>query len=377
MGVILAFILIPLVIPLILTLRMAETFFLVLLGISFIAALSSGGQIKGLISGLLGLLLAFVGFQGTTGVARYTFGTAYLYGGIAVVPLVLGLFAGAELVELAVSRETIARGGMADTPRRQMLQGAKDVIGNAWLWFRSCVIGYIIGVVPGIGATGAMFISYGQAKQTSRHPERFGTGAVEGIIAPESANNAAFGGELLTTLSFGIPGGPPLALLLAGFMVVGIEPGPQLMTHYPELSFALFWTVAIANILAAALCIPAVPYLVRVARIPPDYLLVIVATLVVFGTFAIHETMLDLVVLLAFTGLGVLMKKFDFSRPAFILGFILGMMFEKYFWLALKLQGPLFFMRPISLLLIVLIIGVLNFDSIRSGVARLLKRRAG
>lgn len=378
LGVALSFITIPVVIPAVLAMRMAETFFLVVMGISFIAALESeGGQIKGLISGALGLLMGFVGFQALTGLSRFGFGTTYLYEGLPVIPMVLGLFAGAELIDLAVSGETIAKTEAAATPWRQMLQGAGDVFRNAWLWFRSCVVGYIIGVVPGIGATGAMFIAYGQGKQTSKHPEKFGKGCIEGVIAPESANNACFGGDLLTTLSFGIPGGPPQALLLAGFLVVGIQPGPQLLTNYPELSFTLFWTVAFANIMAALICIPAIPYLVRVARIRPDYLLVSVATLIFIGAFTARLEILDLVVLLVFTALGVLMKRFGFSRPAFLLGFVLAVEFEKYFWLALKLQGPLFFLRPISLVLIALTIGILSFDKIRVGVAWLLKTRGG
>jgi len=321
--------------------------------------------------------MGFVGFHAITGLSRFGFGTAYLYEGLPIIPLVLGLFAGAEVVDLAVSGQPIARTKAAATPGGQMLRGAGDVFRNGWLWFRSCIIGYIIGVVPGIGATGAMFIAYGQAKQTTRHPEEFGRGAVEGVIAPESANNAAFGGEMLTTLSFGIPGGPPMALLLTGFLVVGIQPGPQLLTNYPELSFTLLWTVAIANCLAAMICVPAIPYLVRVARIHPDYLFVAVATLIFIGAFAVRLEILDLVVLLLFTGLGILMNRFGFSRPAFLLGFVLAVVFEKYFWLALKLQGPLFFLRPISLGLIALTIGILGFGDIRAGVERLLKRWAG
>ncbi|MDP2644654.1 MAG: tripartite tricarboxylate transporter permease [Desulfobacterales bacterium] len=375
MGVALALVFVPVIVPVVLALHMAEMFFVVLVGISFVAILSKGGQIKGLISGGLGLLLSLVGFQTATGTARFTFDSAFLFEGLGIIPVVMGLFAGAEILELAVSEEAISQVEVAATPWRQMLQGAGDVYRHKWLWFRSSVIGYIVGVIPGIGSVGAMFMAYGQAKQTSKNQDLFGTGCVEGVIAPESANNASHGGSLLTTLAFGIPGSTQMAILLSAYLLVGIKPGPGLIIEHAELSFTMLWTSAIASLLAAGLCFLIAPYLIKVTYIHPNYLSATIAPLIFVSVFATGQTVLNIAVVVLFTLIGVVMSKLGFSRPAFILAFVLGEMLEDYFWLAVKLQGPFFFLRPISLIFIVFIIGILSFSPIKSVLDRRRERK--
>jgi len=376
-GVLMAIIVIPVVVRIVLTLHMSEIFFLVLLGISSLAIVAQGGKLKGLVSGVLGLLLAFVGFPRMGSIPRFTFGSEYLLANMPLIPVILGLFAGTELVKLAGSGEAISRPDAVTAPRRQMLQGAREVFENFWLWLRSVIIGYIVGALPGIGATGATFIAYGQAKQTSKEPEKFGTGCIEGVIAPESANNASYGGALLTTLSFGIPGSAGMALILALFILVGIVPGPRMLIDYPELCFMMFWTASIAAIMSSIFCFIVVPYLMKITTLNPKYLLAALTPLVFLGAFAVDESMGSLVVVLVFTAFGVLMDEFDFSRSALVLGFILGALFEKYFWLALRLDGPLFFLRPVSLAIMALIVVSLNFNLIKSAARRLFAKKAG
>ncbi len=376
MGVFLSILSVPLVVPVVLHLHMAEMFFIALIGISFLSVLSEGGQVKGMISGGLGLLLSFVGFQPTTGTARYTLGSAFLFDGFGVIPVVMGLFAGAEIIELSVTGQVISKIKAAATPWRQMVQGAADVFQNRWLWFRCVIIGYIVGIIPGIGSVGAMFVAYGHAKQTSKNSALFGTGCVEGVIAPESSNNACHGGDLLTTIAFGIPGSTLMAILMSAYLLVGIKPGPGLLVERPELAFTMLWTVAISSVLAAGFCFMTAPYLIRVTTVHPYYLFATIAPLIFISVFAAATSVWNVVAVVAFTGLGVLMSKLGYSRPAFVLGFVLGGMIEDYFWLAVKLQGPYFFLRPISLLLIALNVGVLAYAPIKSAMEGMRKKEA-
>ena len=374
MGVFLSILTIPLIVPMVLGLHMAEMFFVALIGISFLAVLSKGGQVRGMISGGLGLLLSFVGFQATTGTARYTFDSAFLFDGIGVIPVVMGLFAGSEIIELAVTGEVIAKFKVAATPWRQMLQGAGDVFRHKWLWFRCVIIGYIVGIIPGIGSVGAMFVAYGHAKQTSKNSDQFGTGCVEGVLAPESSNNACHGGDLLTTIAFGIPGSTRMAVLMSAYLLVGIKPGPGLLIDNTALAFTMLWTIAISSVLAAAFCFVMAPYLIRVTTVQPHHLFATIAPLIFVSVFAASTTVLNVVAVVVFSGLGVLMSRLGYSRAAFVLGFVMGEMIEDYLWLAIKLQGPLFFLRPLCLVLIAVNLAVLCYGPIKSVFGRLYKR---
>ena len=365
LSALLAFVSIPLVAPIVLAFHMSELFFTVILGLVFIGVLSEENKIKGLISGCLGLLLAFVGVQATTGISRYDFGINYLIGGISLVPVTMGLFAGSELIELAVSGKPITQ-ITSETSFRQMFIGFKDVFRNRWLWLRCVIIGFIVGVIPGVGQTVAVFIAYGQAKQTSKYPEKFGTGVVEGVLAPETANNAELGGALLTTLAFGIPGNGPMALLLAAFVLTGVRPGPEMLTQHLTLSFTIIWALAIAYIIAAIIAFFTAPFLMKVTRLHPHYLQAVILPVIFVASFTVDKTIDSIILTLVFTGLGLLMKKVGYSRPTFLIGFVLGLLFEQYFWFAFKLGGPLFFLTPISLCQIALIIVLLSYSGVRT-----------
>lgn len=376
MGIVMGILCIPLVVPLVLAMKMPEMFFLVLVGLAFMATLGEGGQIKAIISGGLGLLTAFIGFQAATGTARFTFDSAFLFDGLKIAPVAMGLFAGSELIEMAVTGECISLVKVAKTPWRQMLEGCKDVFRYYGVWFRSTVIGYIIGILPGIGSTGACFVAYGQAKKTSKHPELFGTGHVEGVIAPEAAISACHGGDLLTTIAFGIPGSGSMGLLLAAYLLVGIKPGPGLLIDHTELSFALLWATAISKLIAALFCFVLAAYLVRLTTVPPDYLMTSIVPLIFVSAYAVNESLENILVFLVFSGLGLLMKKVGFSRPSLLLGFILGGMFEDYLWLSIKLHGPLFFLRPISLAMIALIVFLFAAEPVKSALSKSRKRKS-
>ena len=226
-----------------------------------------------------------------------------------------------------------------------------------------------------MGATTAPFIAYGQAKQTSKHPEDFGTGIVEGVIAPESANNATQAGSLLTMLALGIPGGATTAILIGAFLMLGLIPGPEIMTLHLDLSLTLLLVVAVANLIAVAICFPVAQQMSKVAFVPAPILAPLIIIISFVGAFAYREQLGDVLVAIIATGLGLAMTRFGYSRPALLLGFVLGNLFEKYLFIGLGVAGPLFFMRPISLALIVLIIAVLFSKPIRNLLSHLFTKK--
>jgi TctA family transporter len=373
LPVFLALAMVPLVMPLIMAFGQPEMTMVVLLGISFLAVLTGGSIIKGLIAGMLGLLLSFVGFHSVTGIHRFSFGTVFLYDGIELIPLALGLFGLSELFYL-VSQEQTSIVQKVSTKLSGVMEGAKDVWRHRWLWFRSTIIGYIIGIIPGIGAEVSTWVCYGQAKQTSKHPEKFGTGAVEGVIAPEAADNAKEAGALLTTMALGIPGSAIMALFLAAFMMVGIAPGPGMMIDHLPLALTLLLGIALANLVGGIICLFAAPQLVKVASVNFDFLFPIILIVAIIGIYVATTSPLNLVVALAFAFLGLLMKKYGYSRPALLLGFVLGGLFENYSLLSFKIYGPWFFARPIPLTLLVIMILMLNYPNIKRAIVALQGR---
>jgi putative tricarboxylic transport membrane protein len=365
-SVLFALAMIPIILPMIMAIQSPDLVSVVLLGIVFIGVLGAGSMTKGLISGGFGLLISFIGFQPSTGVPRFTFGIEYLYDGIGLVPLAMGLFAIPEAISLTVKGGTIAETSAVVGKMRGVWLGASDVFRWWWLWLRSSLIGYFIGLVPGIGAISATFIAYGQAQATSKHPDKFGKGAVEGVIAPESANNASVAGSLLTLLALGIPGGATAALLMGAFLMLGLIPGPEMMTAHLDLSLTLMFVIIIANLLAAGLCFLSSSTLSKIAHVPSRILAPLVLVIALVGVFAYREIFGDVLVALICGILGLAMREFGYNRPALFLGYILGFVFEKYLFISLAAAGPFFFLRPISLSFIVISIAVLCFGCMRS-----------
>ena len=371
--VFLALAMVPAIMPIIIAFGQPEMAILVLVGISFLAALTGGSVTKGMIAGMLGLLLSFVGYHSITGVHRFSFGTAFLYDGIKLIPLTLGLFGLSELFHLVMTGQTtIAQ--RAATKLSGVVEGMKDVWRHKWLWFRSTIIGYIVGIIPGIGAEVAVWVSYGQAKQTSKHPEKFGTGVVEGVIAPEAADNAKEAGALLTTMALGIPGSAIMALFLAAFLMVGVTPGPRMMMEHLPLALTLLLGIALANIIGGVICLFAAPHLVRVASLHLDFLFPGILIVALAGVYMATLSPMNFITALAFGVLGLVMRRYGYSRPALLLGFVLGGMFENYSLLSIKIYGPLFFIRPIPLTLLIIMILLLNYPYLKRVLPGLRRR---
>jgi putative tricarboxylic transport membrane protein len=314
-----------------------------------------------------------VGAQTVTGVTRFTFDTAYLREGIPLVPLMLGLFGLPAAMELAVSGGSISKSGETVRGMGDLWEGAKDVFRHWGLWIRSSLIGYIVGIIPGIGASTAVFIAYGQAKMTSKHPEEFGKGCVEGVIAPETATNAKEAGALLTTVALGVPGSTSMAVLLAGLLIIGVTPGPSMLRDHMDLALILFLTIVVSHVVGIAIILACVRYIVKIAYVPGKIIFPLIVAIAFAGSYIYRGQLLDILMLIIFAALGILMKKWDYNIPALLLGFILGELFEKYIYISLNAYGPLFFMRPISLALIALTIALFVYSPIKS----LFQRKKG
>ena len=356
--------------PIVMSFGLPEYFFLILLGISFIAVLGRESAVKGLISGVMGIFLSLVGVQTTTGEPRFWFGSWYFLDGFGIIPVALGIFAIPEVVDLFTGKGTIARVERASVTPGLVWEGVKDIFRHWRLFLQSSAIGTGVGIIPGIGGETAPFVAYGLAKQTSKHPEEFGRGSIEGVLAPEAANNAKEGGSLLPTLAFGIPGSSAMAILLGAFLLVGLKPGPLFLEENLDIAFTLASTVIFANILAAFVLLLLAGKLANLAFIRGTILGPFVLILVVVGSYVINGNLMDVVCVFAFGVLGYLMKVLDYNRPALFLGLVLGSSAELYFGLAVSTYGPLFFLRPIALTLFGITLFVLFYDWIRAMVGR-------
>ncbi|MBI4286343.1 MAG: tripartite tricarboxylate transporter permease [Chloroflexi bacterium] len=376
LAVFLAFAMVPLILPMVMAMRSADMVFLILMGLTFIGVLGTGAMIKGLISGGVGLLISFIGYQSITGMQRFTFGSTYLYDGLPIMPVILGLFALPEVIDLAAKGGTIAQTRAVIKGMTQVIEGAKDVFRHWGLWFRSTVIGYIIGVIPGIGAATSIWVAYGQAKQISKHPEKFGTGTVEGVIAPESSNNATQAGALLTTVALGIPGSAEHAVVLGAFLILGVTAGPTLMMQHLDLPLTLFFAIIAGNLIGGILCFWTAQHLAKIGNVPSRILVPLVTVMVLAGAFVMREQFNDVIVTLIFGALGFGMRRLGFNAPALLVGYVLGSLFEQYWFIAIQVSGPTFFMRPISLGIIAVTVLVLTSGPIRSLVQQLFKKGA-
>jgi TctA family transporter len=247
----------------------------------------------------------------------------------------------------------------------EVFDGVLDVFRHWWLVLRTAVIGAIIGVIPGLGGDAASWICYGHAVQSSKTPERFGKGAVEGVIAPETANNSKEGGSLLPTLFFGVPGSSGMAILLGAFIILGIQPGPMLIQTNLDLVWTLIWALVIANVLAVVMFLGIARWLGLLAFVRGGLLIPFVLILAMLGSYLSRGHWENLVIIVVFGILGYGLKRFRWPRPPFVIGLVLGPIAEQSLHKALALWGPAFILRPISLILIAIIVGTLGLTLYR------------
>ncbi|MCA1241512.1 tripartite tricarboxylate transporter permease [Stappia stellulata] len=352
---------IPVLQPVILAFAQPEFFMLGVLALTMVASLSGGSILLGLVSALLGLLISYVGYSPTDAIPRYTFDVIYLFEGLPLIPVILGLFALPELLALAVGNTSISRVDQTET-RSRMLDGVYDAIRNWWLVLRSSAIGCYVGLLPGLGGSIVDWIAYGHVVQSSRDKSRFGEGDIRGVIAPEAANNAQKGAALIPTVTFGIPGSAPMAILLGALLIQGLQPGPQMLTTKLDITLSMMWTMVIANVLGAGLLFLFGRYLVRLTFVPGHLIVPGVCLFLFMGAWLATSNMGDWVALLLFGMLGYLMKCGGIPRAPLVLGIILGPIMENALAISLSAyNGYGWIGRPIVVVLAVMVVVSLGY----------------
>ena len=370
---------IPIVRPLVLTFGSPEFFMLAIVGIAFIASLSGRGPrglVRGFLTGCLGLLLAAVGQDPQQGIQRYTLQQLYLWNGMDLVPVLVGFFAIPEIIDLAVRGTAIA----ADAPLGRLSQvrdGVIDAFRHIWLIIRCSLIGTYIGIIPGVGGGVAQWIAYAHAVQSAKTPaerDGFGKGDVRGVLGPGAAVNSKEGGALIPTIAFGVPGSSAMAILLGGFFVVGLVPGPDMLTKHLDVTMSMVWTIVVANIIAVVASFVFLNRLARLTNIRGALLIPFLALLTFLGAYTSNNSLNDIIVALVFGGLGYLMVRYRWPRAPLVLGLVLGEVAERYLWISVARYGSAWLARPIVVLLILLVVGVIG-SSLRQ--QRTLPKRQG
>ncbi len=362
LGTVILALSIPVFRPIVMAFGSPESLMLVLMGISSVAVLGVSSPLKGLIAAGLGFIVSFIGYQAVSGFARYTFDFPYLFDGIDVVTVALGLFAMPEVIDLITTGESIAKVRVSTPTTTDLWEGIKDVFRHWGLFIRSSIIGLIIGIAPGVGATAAAWMAYAQARQTSKHPEKFGTGCIEGVIAPEASHGADHGGGMIPTLAFAVPGSGSMAILLGILVILGIQPGPFLIRDHADLVFSMVAIMIIAYIVGAAILIFGSAQLAKVAFISGHIMGPAILILVGIGSYCVESSLMDVLMTFIIGGIAYLMRHLDYSRPAFFLGYLLGGLAERYFYLSLGAYGWSFFILPIPLTIIIITILMLSFE---------------
>jgi len=359
-GAVVLFALLPVVKPVVFAFGPPEFFWLVVFGLVTIAFAARGNMVKGLVGGGLGILISMVGFSEMYGVFRFTMGSDYLWDGISLVPFVVGVFAVSELISYTARGGTTAVVGTDSKAvdwRGQTIQGIKDTLSRPVELLRATAIGAGIGVIPGVGAGVASFLSYVVAIQASKHPESFGKGNLEGILASEVANDAKDGGALLPTVAFGIPGSPDMAILLGAFILHGLQPGPLLLRDHMDIVYALLYGIVLSQVATSALGLMTVPWLARLSVLPSRWIAPFVLVLVFTGTFMLRSNIFD-VGLAVLSGIfGSVMRRFGFPLITIVIGFILGPLAERAFLQSLMISDGsylIFFTHPITVILMLL-----------------------
>ena len=357
-GVIVLIAALPLVARVIPKIGPAEYLLLAIWGLLAIGTIIRGSVAKGIAAAGLGLMVSFVGFDPRTADLRFTFGTLYLQDGLHVVPVFLGMFAMAEVIDLSASRRTTISGkNSVEELAGSTIEGVVAVFRNAGLFLRSSVIGTVVGMIPGLGGTVAAFVAYGDAARTDR-AGTMGSGDIRGVIAPEAANDAKDGGSLLPTLALGIPASAGTAVLLGVLAIHGIRPGQELMNERLPLVFALVWALFLSNWLTSAVGLSIVKPLSRLTIVRTRRLVPPIMVLAMLGAFAFRGRVADVWVAGLFGVIGYLMKKHHWPRVAFVMALVLGPLFELNLNLTLDLQRLDridFWSRPSVIVLIVLI----------------------
>lgn len=356
-----------------------EYFALMALGLTTLAGMTGKYPLKGFLAAVVGLFLSVVGLDLVTGLPRYTFGWRQLFGGVDFITAAMGLFGIAEILVTAEEAQTNTFVVPKSELRwRKLFPTLKDWAVSAWHILHGTVVGFFIGILPGAGATIASFISYGIAKSTSRHPEKFGKGAIEGVAAPEAANNAASVGAMVPLLTLGVPGSASTAVMMGALLMFNLRPGPLLFERNPEFVWGLIGSMYIGNVMLIVLSLVAIPVFVRILQVPRPLLNSVVMAFILLGTYSLNNSMFDVVMAVFFGLVGYVMKKMEIPAAPLVLALVLGNLLENSLRQSLILSNgspAIFFNRPISASLMAVALAAVAWPALK-GLRGLARARA-
>jgi putative tricarboxylic transport membrane protein len=342
---------IPIVRPLVLGLGSPEMLMVILLGLTCISSLSGRGKralLLGFLSAGFGFLCSMVGQEHHAGILRFTLGQLYLWSGIPIVPVMVGFFAIPEIIDLAIRGTSIA----GDLPEGKITagvwDGVKDVFKHFWLTVRCSMVGVFIGILPGVGGGVAQWVSYAHATQSAKTEEErdgFGKGDIRGVIGA-GASIGREGSALIPTVSFGIPTGPSMAILLGAFFIMGIIPGPDMLTKYLPLTLSFVWILVLSNVITVVASLFIVNHMAKATLVRGHIMIMFILLLCFIGAYCESNDIGAVVVMLIFGALGYLMVVHNFPRPPFILAFVLGQMAENYYYISTERYGFDWLYRP-------------------------------
>ena len=333
-----------------------EYFSLICMGLVMLTYLAKGSMLKGLIMAILGIFVSTIGLDPMTSRARFTFGSVGLMEGVGLIPVAMGLFG---IAEILTSLEVQEIKDVLKTKFLECFPTLQDWKDSKWPIIRGTTLGFFLGILPGGGALISSFASYAVEKKLSRHPDKFGTGVIEGVAGPESANNAGAQASFIPLLTLGIPTNVVCAIFLGALMIHGVVPGPLLIKEKPDLFWGLVTSMYIGNIILLILNLPLIPLWVKILSIPKVILFPIIMILCMIGVYSANNSVLDMFLMVFFGGLGYIIKHFDYEPAPFILAIVLGPIFEESLRKSLiSFRGDfsVFFTRPISLFFIIVAI---------------------
>jgi len=350
-------------------------FLIILLSLGTVSRLATGSILKGIISSGIGILLGLVGYDLMSGMSRFSFGYKYLEGGLHIVVTLIGWFAVTELLFLVQMKGSTISSTKLEIGNA--IKGAKESLKHLKLIGVSSLIGSFLGALPGIGIALANLVAYGNAKSNSKHPEKFGTGIIEGVIAPEAANNAVTGCSLIPTLALAIPGGATLAVILGGLMILGVTPGPRLISQDPRLIGSIMVSLLFINLIILFIGFLLVNVYQYITRVKIAYIVPIVLAISFFGAYITRHYIADIFFVIVLGLLAYAMRKAKYSVPCMVLGFVLAKMLEENFHKSLLISdtGYLIFLEwPVNILIVVIGIFIYIFPVLKRLTGRLSKK---
>ena len=332
-----------------------ELFSLILFGLMMVSTVGSGSLLKSLVMATVGMFVSVVGMENVTGFSRFTLGSLTLSDGVGLVPVAVGMFG---IAEVLTNIEELAEQDVFKTELGSLLPTRQDWGMCRWAILRGTVVGFLLGILPGAGTLVTTFVAYGLEKRFSKYPEKFGSGVIEGVAAPETANNAAVSGSMVPLLSLGVPANVGMAMLLGAFIIQGIQPGPFFIVRHSDIFWSLIASMYMGNIMLLILNLPLIGLWVKILKIPYLFLFPMIILLCFIGVYSLNSNVYELLIMALFAFAGYFLRKMDYPLAPFLLAMVLGPMMETSFRQSMVIsQGNvlIFFQRPFSMVLLILV----------------------